>query len=386
MNVLLVMILSVFMVSIFLVGYDFLKRFLTQIKHQRLDQARAYFTKVFSEAFQSSSLNLEEFKNKLNFFSPLKKQALLEVMLEFFSKMPDKIRVLAQNFGFIKEYEDKLNSSKPYIRGEAFRILESFLSKESLAKMLEALKKEKHPEVAFVGFLSCCKLLNTIHFKTFLQLLYEKQREGVLNLRCVSLIITEFVERFKEKASFAVYDFLKEGSYSVSFRIGLLDGIYYAKHLDETLLKIVKDQLTFEDPEILAKALKVLSKIEKIALEDVLPFLKHPAWFVRLSALKVLGKNIRPEIVEYIVPLLEDENALVRKEAAKVLFKLPEEAVIINLPNFLQIKDPYGRDAVVGEMVISGFWERLKEGRFKETLKDYVEKIKSLLQLHYKLA
>ncbi|WP_083200187.1 HEAT repeat domain-containing protein, partial [Thermodesulfovibrio sp. N1] len=355
---LLLIIFLILLANIFLIVYDFTKRFLTQIKYKKLDLAREYFRKILSESAKSSFSDLEELKVKLKVLSPLKKQALLEVITDFTEKSPYKILLLAKDLGLIEEYERKLSSSKSYNRGEALKILSSLNAKKSLEKMFETIKKENDPEVAFAGFLSCCKLLDNIHFKTFLTLLYEKQRQGVLNLRSLSLIITDFINRFKEQASFAIYDFLKEQSYSVSFRMTLLDGLYYAKYLDETLLMVAKDHLAFEEPEILAKALKLLSKSERfdkeVSLDDILPFLKHPSWFVRLSTLKVLEKTIKTEIVKYVTPLLEDENALIRKEAARVLFKLPEEAIIERLPNLLEIKDSYGRDAVVEEMVISG--------------------------------
>ncbi len=383
-------ILVIFSVNLFLVIYVFIRRFLTQIKYQRLDRARNYFARVLEEIFRAPSVDLSKLKPKLKVSSSLERQALLETLLNYSSRLPEKSFIFAQELGYIEEYEKKLNSSKPYERGEAFRTLAILGSKRSLERMLEALQRENHPGIAFVGFLSCLKLIDKAYFKTFFNLLYEKQKQRVLNLRSVSLVITDFIDRFKEQASFSIYDFLKEQPPSNSFRIALLEGFYYSKHLDETLLRIVKEHLNFEHPEILAKALKVLSKAvefdKEVGLEEILPFLKHPSWFVRLSALKVLEKKITPEMVEHVAPLLEDKNALVRREAAKALFKLPIEELIVRLPSLLEIKDPYGRDSLVEEMVMSGVWERLKEDGIKGPLKNYVEKIKSFLQLNYKMA
>ncbi|WP_028841489.1 HEAT repeat domain-containing protein [Thermodesulfobacterium hveragerdense] len=384
-------IFAIFSVNLFLVIYDFIRRFLTQIRYQRLDRTRNRFAKILEEIFRTPSADLSKIKPMLKTFSfSLEKQAFLETLLNYYSKFPEQVLLFAQELGFVEEYEKKLNSSKPYERGEAFRTLAILGSKKSLEKMLDALKKEDDPEVAFVGFLSCGKLLDKADFKMFLILLYEKQSKKVLNLRSVSLIITDFIDRFKEQASFSIYDFLKEQPISISFRMALLEGVYHPKHSDETLLRIAKEHLKLEHPEILAKALKVLSKAvefdKEVGLEEILPFLRHPSWFVRFSALKVLENKITPEMVDYVTPLLEDKNALVRREAAKVLFKLPIEELIIKLPYLLEIKDPYGRDSLVEEMVMSGVWERLKEGGIKGPLKSYVENIMSFLQLNYKMA
>jgi len=206
--------------------------------------------------------------------------------------------------------------------------------------MLKTLTKENNQNAVFVGFLSISKLIDETHFLIFLYILEEKLEKNILNLKAVSLIITDFIDRHKRKASLAIYDFMKNIDVFKPCRLALLDGIYYAKYFDEILVEIAKKSLDTDNSEILTKALKILSKAERIdefiKLEEILTFLKHPSWIVKLSALKLLEKNLSPEIADYLIPLLEDKNALVRKYTAKIIFKLPDEVVIRKFTKFVK--------------------------------------------------
>jgi len=51
----------------------------------------------------------------------------------------------------------------------------------------------------------------------------------------------------------------------------------------------------------------------------------------------------------------------------------------------LKIKDVYGRDTLVEKLLISGFWDKLKEYSLKIELKEDIEKIMQFLKLNYNM-
>lgn len=378
-------ILLIFSISFYLVIYDFIRRILTQRKYKKLDNYRIYFREVIEEIIKLPFVENNTLWQKLKTSSKLKRQSILEILISLSLTNPDKILEISKKLGFINEYEKKLNSSRDFERGEACKVLSSLNSKESLIKIFDTIKKEDKPECTFIGFLSACRLIEKDFFIYFLNLLHEKYNKGNISIKATSLVFTDFINRFKETASFTLSEFLKDQNLSTSFIVAILDGIFYSDYIDETLGEISKEQLKSEMVEIISKALKVLAKFDDISkisnLDEIIFFLKHPVWFIRLSALNVLEKNINKDITKYVMLLLEDEHALIRKKSAKVLFKLPEEEIIVFLPEWLKIKDPYGRDAIIEEMFRTGLFYKLNNQKFKKQF----EEIKKFLNQNYRL-
>lgn len=122
--------------------------------------------------------------------------------------------------------------------------------------------------------------------------------------------------------------------------------------------------LAHPDPEVRAKALKVIVPCEKalgILHEGVLPpLLKDPVWFVRLQAVRAVGSQQQKGNAQSIAALVLDEKWQVRNAAAMALTILGEGA-IDNFWTLLQSNDRYAKESICEEMQKNGFVDLLLE-------------------------
>lgn len=78
---------------------------------------------------------------------------------------------------------------------------------------------------------------------------------------------------------------------------------------------------THKDPEIIAAALGALN--EPKDHEVVSLYLKHPVWFVRVQAVRALGRLGMPQHFDSLISAMDDVEWWVRYRAAQALFKIP---------------------------------------------------------------
>jgi hypothetical protein len=116
--------------------------------------------------------------------------------------------------------------------------------------------------------------------------------------------------------------------------------------------------LNHHDAEVRAKALKLIAKCEKTLgiLHDAAlqTHLLDPIWFVRLQAVRTLGRRRQEKNARAIASLLIDERWQVRNEAALALTLLGGGAMDAFLA-LLRSNDRYAKQSVCEEMEKSDF-------------------------------
>ncbi|HOG11684.1 MAG TPA: HEAT repeat domain-containing protein [Smithellaceae bacterium] len=117
-----------------------------------------------------------------------------------------------------------------------------------------------------------------------------------------------------------------------------------------------------DDAEVRAKALKLIAPCEEKfgTLHDDAPvrLLSDPVWYVRLQAVRTLGRRRDAKNAAAIAVLMRDERWQVRNEAALALTLLGRDAVDA-FRTLLMSDDRYARESVCEEMEKSGFVEIL---------------------------
>lgn len=86
-------------------------------------------------------------------------------------------------------------------------------------------------------------------------------------------------------------------------------------------------------------AVKKLSELQEINNKKIYELLKHPIWYVRASAVRILGLRKDESIIDLLVPLLNDGNAEVRRAIAEAIGRIKKENAIVLLQHLLNDKN-----------------------------------------------
>ena len=293
-------------------------------------------------------------------------------------KYEPEIKELFKRLGYIDYYEKKLRKRNPLIKAEALDKLGRMKSTASIEKIAGELRSTD-PEIINVAMRALANIGTPQSLEIILDhlpLIYEKwliTRKAAENA----------ILKYGEKAVPILLDYLTRADNPKIIAI-VLDIL---SHLEsEKAWSIAFNYLSHDDPEIRAKALKlletaadsfVLSKIEKIT-----SLLTDPVWFVRLHALRVLQK-IKANKVQYaLASSLFDSHWQVRDEAARALTRLGSSSLDIFL-EALRYNDRYVQETICEEIEKTGFVNLLLENLRAENGEKY--KSKEILARMYAL-
>jgi len=134
--------------------------------------------------------------------------------------------------------------------------------------------------------------------------------------------------------------------------------------------------LTHNDAEVRARAVKLMAHcVEKLCLpcdDSLPPLLNDPVWFVRLQAVRSLGRRRQQTYIPAIAALVLDAKWQVRNEAAQALTMMGRDAVDAFL-TLLRSDDLYAKESVCEEMEKAGFVDVLLDLLESDTTGDAVK-------------
>ncbi len=356
---LILVIFLIFFVTILLIIYDIGRRLIKNFKYKKLDFYRSIYLKELAEKFNSSS-DIDQFVNFYKFHpTSLRGQALQEVLIKLSHNFEEEVKLFFKKLGY-QEYHEKAIFSKNSIkRGIAFKILGDLKIQDSSIKIINTIKNEKNENILLTACMSLVKIISEYQIEEFLKILINKSENNFLSYKSVSLIMLSLLERFNKSAINVLKRELSSDKINDTTKSIFLESLYYIDYEDDTLKDIAIKNLSSDNPELIAKSLKIISKL-KISEDDVdfskiLYFLNHPLWYIRLMAIKALKNVFNEKLIDKMVPLLSDNEWPVRLEAVNVLFSLPINIVIKKIPEWLDIKDNFARDTIV-EFILKHNW------------------------------
>lgn len=363
----------IFIFSLLLVFADFLRRIRNQIFYKRKDSYRKRFLEIFRDyiKFRDPTLldNLYQKPPK----SLLEMEALYETLTKFPSLSHEEILSISERTGLKKFYLAKLNAKRDYKRVEAYSVLSFIRDRNNFQEIFERVRGERDPEIVFSGIMALCKIISSHTLSQLLSLLEQKYQKNLLNLRAVSSIFIELTNSLLDDILPFLNSYFRSSRLPTLYKAAILDGLYFSKLEGSGLTEFALNLLNDKDPEILARALKIISKtISKetnIKIEDILPFLEHQIWYVRLNALKVIEKLINFDQIDYLIPLLSDENYLIRKESAKIIIDVILERNEEKIISLLKIPDKFAIDSLLD--VIIRKYALSKNIKYRQVLECY---------------
>jgi len=357
-----------------------IRRILRARRFRELDKLRRYYQEKLKDIIYSGNIEDETINQFRSSPGSLKFQAIEDVLFKLMEqkKYEPEIKELFKRLGYIDYYEKKLRKRNPLIKAEALDKLGRMKSTASIEKIAGELRSTD-PEIINVAMRALANIGTPQSLEIILDhlpLIYEKwliTRKAAENA----------ILKYGEKAVPILLDYLTRADNPKIIAI-VLDIL---SHLEsEKAWSIAFNYLSHEDPEVRAKALKlletaadsfVLSKIEKIT-----SLLTDPVWFVRLHALRVLQK-IKANKVQYaLASSLFDSHWQVRDEAARALTRLGSSSLDIFL-EALRYNDRYVQETICEEIEKTGFVNLLLENLRAENGEKY--KSKEILARMYAL-
>lgn len=354
-----------------------IRRLVRSKRFKTLDRLRKIYREklkdvIFSGRFQPEVLQPFRVSPKSLDF-----QAVEDVLFELMKnkKYEEEIKEIFNQLGYISYYENRISHRNKMIKLIAIDKLGKMKSQGSVKAIGDQLKN-RDPEIITVAIRALANMGTPESLKIILNSL-------------PSIYENWFITRKALENSL-----LKYGQQAIPFLLEYLEKIHNPKIIaiildilshfsDESAWLKAFAYLTHDNPEVKAKALKVISGLpEKIGLEEIakiVPLLQDPAWFVRLHAVRVLGKVKNNKIQYALGSCLFDNHWRVRNEAANVLANLNRESLDIFL-QALKYEDRYVRETICEEMEKTHLVYRLIENLGQAEGEDY-QKSKEILSI-----
>lgn len=262
---------------------------------------------------------------------------------------------LFEQLGYVEFYRRMLDRRSPITQAAGISKLGMIKDTHSAAQLLEMMGK-KDPEIVAASIRAFCEIGETTLFPRFFGLL-----PNLLNKKSVTMKIIETSLAMAGEA--AIPALVQSGLRCEDPRIiaSILKVLGDAS-TDKIVYAFAQSKIDHSDPEVRAKALKIIANSDHswgaCSHERWPQLLRDPVWFVRLQAVRAIGKQRCREFVEEMSSLVLDEKWQVRNAAAEALTGLGEDAIEIFL-KILKSSDTYAKESICEVMQKTGFVERL---------------------------
>lgn len=354
--ILLISIYAIFSVSFLLLLFDALRRIRNKAYYHKKDRLKEKYIEILNNFVRNKNWELvEDLFRKLP-IGRIEREAFLEALLKTQGLEKEEIHYLAERTGLKNYYLNKLKSKRSLDRGEAYKILAYLGTPENYQIVYEAVKEEKDPELIFVGLLCLSKLIRVEDLKPFITLLESLFNSGYINMRTITICLTEVLLKFSDSSLDVIIDVVLDKHKNDNFVSAILDSLYFSPLKSPKFLYLADFLLeTKENPEILSRAIKLLSKIPEylnlLNSEKIFNLLKHNEWIVRLHTIRVCKYIASLEVLEKLTPLLSDENYFVRKETARIVVDLLIDTAPHKLSELLKMSDRFAIESLFEVMV-----------------------------------
>lgn len=358
---LIIMIVIVVAFCLLLLSLAVIRRLYNARKYRVMDRLRSKYLSLLYK-YINSKTSMNQHLDRFQAHPGSKKWIVIEDNLFLFSLINDTnyhdvACQLFEQLGYVDYYIKVLNSRKVIARATAIFKLGRMETPRS-AKPLLAMIESENPEIISVTMHALIKAGDA---SILLKLL--TKLPALLNK---DLVTKKIIDSSLVAAGPRITPILLE--YGKTCKdpgmIASLLEVLSTFPVNREVYDFAVAHLGHPDPEVRIKALKVIAPCEKalgILHEGVLPpLLKDPVWFVRLQAVRTLGRQQQKENAQAIADLVLDEKWQVRNAAAMALTLLGEGAIDA-FWTLLKSNDRYAKESICEEMQKTYFVDLLLE-------------------------
>lgn len=326
-------------------------------KYRLLDELRKYYLPSLREMALAGKISAQDIANLRARPRSAKWIAIEDTLFLLLQEDGNRSFVgpLFERLGYLAFYRAILSRRNPITQAAGISKLGMLKDTHSAARLLEMLDKND-PEIIVAAVRAFCEIGEVALFPKFFDAL-----STLLDKRSVTMKIIEASLSMAGREVTPVL--LQSGRTCKDPRIvSAILKVLGDASADNSVYEFALSNLGHRDPEVRAKALKVIAACEDsvsaCSHKTWYRLLKDSVWFVRLQAVRAVGKQRCKEYTEEISSLVLDEKWQVRNAAAEALTGLGEDAVEIFL-KILKSSDKYAKESICEVLQTTGFVERL---------------------------
>lgn len=333
-------LLITFFIVIFFISI-IIRRFYRSKKFKEIDRLKAtYKQEIINADFLDETLikKLEASPNSSKW------HAIEDLLIDLIEDCENrkKIEYLFNKLGYVDFYEKLLLKRSVISKCIAINRLGEMRSKSSINKLLDMLK-EKDPEIVSTTLVALSKIKNKEALTGILDNISQIIQSSLATRKTLEVILLNFNEEFLD-----IYrKYILKHAHNPEVLKILLEVVSFFSSKD--LIDIAIEKTSHQDPEIRAKALKILGNNAKYLDYNVIERLRNlsqdPAWLVRLRFTNLLEKTDSVKALEILETLLFDTHWMVRSAAAKALSRFEDLSLDIVI-NALESSDIYAKESV----------------------------------------
>jgi HEAT repeat protein len=356
-----------------------LRRVLNSKKYKELDRQRELYREKLK-----FTLNLERVNWELADFrshpKSVKWQAIEEILLDMINdgRYKNDVKEMFDSLGYVAYYEKNLQNKNVINRSLAVDRLGRMLSEQSIDKLIDMLKLN-NTEVISVTVRSLSNIGAIKGLRYLLSQLPGLYEKNLVSRKVIEASLITFGIN-------AVPVLIENGRKSKERRSisSILEVL--SNFQSKEILPFAEENITHEDAEIRAKALKVIGNIA-VETSDfdggkIVPMLNDPVWFVKLQAVKVLGNLRYKKAADLLGSLLLDDNWQIRNVAVMALINIDDAATNVLLKTLRTTDDKYAKERICEEIGKTNLVDHLIENLHSNDKEIYEQSKKILKTMH----
>jgi HEAT repeat protein len=357
------------------------RRVLNSKKYNELDRQRDLYSEklIFTLNSESMPRELTDFRSRPK---SIKWQAIEEILLDLINedRYKNDVKKIFNSLGYVAYYEKRLQSRNVITRSLAVYRLGRMLSERSTDKLTDMLKLN-NAEVISVTIKSLCKIGAIKGLRSILSQLPDLYENNLVSRKIIEASLVTFGIN-------AVPVLIENGRKSKDRKTiaSILEVL--SNFQSREVLPFAEENITHEDAEIRAKALKVIGNIDaEISDFDggkIVPMLNDPVWFVKLQVVKALGNLRYKKAADLLGALLLDDNWQIRNIAVMALINIDDTATNVLLKTLGTTDDIYAKERICEEIGKTDLVDRLIDN-LNSNDKEIYQQSKKILKIMHSL-
>lgn len=329
-KIIITLVVIIFFLILLLSSAAVIRRKVNARRYRSLDRMKAFYIKPLEDALEKKEL-ISVVNSLLSTPGSIKFQAVEDLLFKFQDRFPQETRELFIRLGYVEFYEKMLGHKNKIKKAIAIDKLGRIGVETSIDKLAVMLGSGDR-DIVSVTVRALASTGSLIALRSILESLPELFSRWLITRKAVETALL----KFGESGSHLLLQYGRD-IHDPKILAIILDTL---SHLNNPgAIELAIDNLFHGDPEVRAKALKVLERfstfLDERTIERLLPLAGDPVWFVRLHVAKILGQvSVRGDIMSFLERLIMDENWYVRNEAASALAKKGEEGINLILKIF----------------------------------------------------
>ena len=227
---------------------------------------------------------------------------------------------IAEISGFTDYLKKRIERSKKWDKALAVRVLSYFRDRKNIPLFQKILEKETFPQTVYAVGLGLALCGDTDSFQVVGRRIWEMSEHN-------PEVLLSILNIYGEAVAPGVHDILREGRLADDGKPVITNFLseFQYKEAVPTIVRMLQVETS---QQVIASCLNALRSLgDESVLNNVLPFLDHENFTLRIEALHAVAKAGGVAYLQYVERRFSDENWWVRREAAKAMAGMGKKGI-----------------------------------------------------------